>query len=109
MKAIVLSAVFAGVLLSGCGGEPSATPADQNKTGATNPTATTVACTEELQRCPDGTAVGRNPANSCAFDACPNGQAAVEEKVCTMDAKMCPDGSSVGRDSANNCEFKPCK
>ena len=108
MKAIILSAIVAcSLVLSSCGSEPSVTPADKGQTGAV-PTTTIGACTEELQRCADGTAVGRNPANSCAFDACPSGKV-VEEMACTMEVKMCPDGSAVGRDGSNNCEFKPCK
>lgn len=108
MKAIILSAMLACVLsLSGCGSEPSATPTDKSQAGGTAPVTTIGACPEDLQRCPDGTAVGRNPANSCAFDACPSGKVA-EEKVCTMEVKTCPNGKAVGRDSKNNCEFKAC-
>ncbi|MBK8452639.1 MAG: hypothetical protein WAQ53_11410 [Thiofilum sp.] len=107
MKAIMVSALLAcGLILSACS-EPSAVPADKGQTGVA-PVTTIGACTEELQRCPDGTAVGRNPANNCAFDTCPSGKA-VEEMVCTMEVKMCPDGTAVGRDGKNNCEFKPCK
>ena len=28
-------------------------------------------CPSETKLCPDGRAVGRNPANECEFDACP--------------------------------------
>lgn len=35
--------------------------------GCTQPTA----CTEEAKICPDGSAVGRNPALNCEFDPCP--------------------------------------
>lgn len=31
------------------------------------------ACTMEARMCADGTSVGRNPANGCAFDDCPSG------------------------------------
>jgi hypothetical protein len=30
-----------------------------------------VACTADVKQCPDGRFVRRNPANGCAFDACP--------------------------------------
>jgi hypothetical protein len=30
-----------------------------------------VACTADARQCPDGSYVSRNPANGCAFDACP--------------------------------------
>lgn len=61
-----------------------------------------IACTLEAKVCPDGSAVGRNPAKNCAFDDCP------AVKACTDDAKLCPDGSAVGRDANNNCEFNEC-
>ena len=34
-------------------------------------------CTQEVKECPDGSSVGRNPANNCEFNACP--EPAVEE------------------------------
>ena len=30
-------------------------------------------CPADVQACPDGGTVGRNPARDCAFDACPAG------------------------------------
>lgn len=64
-------------------------------------------CTKELKICPDGTGVGRNSANNCEFDACPE---AKPQNVagCTDDVKQCPDGSFVSRDHLNNCQFKAC-
>lgn len=31
-----------------------------------------VVCTQEAMLCPDGSAVGRNSSNNCAFDPCPS-------------------------------------
>ena len=117
MKRLLSSALVVLTLtLVGCGTDPVA-----NSNAATPVSRPTVsqsgACTEELQRCEDGAAVGRNPDNACAFDACPKGHAVAspaplpqpEVRMCTMDVKMCPDGSAVGRDGANNCAFRPCK
>ncbi len=71
--------------------------------GGATPVASQQQCTEELQECPDGTGVARNPARNCEFDPCPS-----EIKPCQKDARVCSDGTSVGRDPYNNCKFKPC-
>jgi hypothetical protein len=65
-------------------------------------------CTKEAKVCPDGSTVGRNPQNSCKFDACPKKSTKPTAKMCTADVKQCPDGSYVSRDHYNNCEFKAC-
>ncbi|MBW8327927.1 MAG: hypothetical protein K0M48_01800 [Thiobacillus sp.] len=31
-----------------------------------------IACAADVQQCPDGSYVSRNPANGCAFEACPD-------------------------------------
>jgi hypothetical protein len=31
-----------------------------------------IACPADVRQCPDGSYVSRNPANGCAFDACPD-------------------------------------
>ena len=62
-----------------------------------------VACTMELQICPDGvTSVGRTGPN-CEFEACPEAPVA-----CTMEIMTCEDGiTTVGRQGPN-CEFEAC-
>ena len=39
--------------------------------GSSGSTPDGIACTQEAMVCPDGSYVGRNSANNCAFDACP--------------------------------------
>lgn len=77
-------------------------------------------CTQDAKVCPDGGHVSRNPANNCAFDACPthhtrptprNGNTYTNRLIpygCPTDSMRCPDGSSVMRVPANNCSFAPC-
>jgi hypothetical protein len=90
--------ILALVLVAGCATSNTQT---QNNTNG-NPDEQ-LACTEEAMECPDGSFVGRNPANNCAFDACPEAMI-----LCTGDVQQCSDGSWVGRDANNNCEFKTC-
>lgn len=59
-----------------------------------------VACTMEVQECPDGSFVGRSGPN-CEFEECP------PMVACTMEVQECPDGSFVGR-SGPSCEFEEC-
>lgn len=92
MKAIILSTVCSlGLLLAGCGSEPTAAPTSTAATigntstvttttttattTVTKPTVSAGVCPDDLQRCSDGTAVSRNPENGCQFDACPAGKA----------------------------------
>jgi len=79
-----------------------------------------VACTQEVMLCPDGTYVGRSGPN-CEFESCTIPPNAIFEDgtllegeenhgdpvACTLEAKLCPDGSYVGR-IGPNCEFAPC-
>jgi hypothetical protein len=65
-----------------------------------------IACTMDVQECPDGSYVGRVAPN-CAFAACPPMPAEPEPIVCTEEAKQCPDGSYVSR-VAPSCEFASC-
>jgi hypothetical protein len=90
--------ILALVLVAGCATSNTQT---QNNTNG-NPDEQ-LACTEEAMECPDGSFVGRNPSNNCAFDACPEAMI-----LCTGDVQQCSDGSWVGRDANNNCEFKTC-
>lgn len=60
-------------------------------------------CTEDAKICPDGSYVGRDSSNGCAFLPCPT-----PDFSCTQEVKECPDGSFVGRDSENGCAFSPC-
>jgi len=60
------------------------------------------ACIDDVQECPDGSFVSRDPDNNCEFEACP------ASVVCAADVQECPDGSFVSRDPDNNCEFEPC-
>lgn len=67
----------------------------RNNTDANEPqppikTGNMTACTMDAKKCPDGTYVSRNPANGCAFNACPpttpttqngNGQINLVEKL----------------------------
>jgi putative hemolysin len=46
-------------------------PGEMDLCGCRGPPKCLVACTEEAKICPDGTAVGRNPANNCEFVPCP--------------------------------------
>ncbi|WP_154223735.1 hypothetical protein [Marinicella rhabdoformis] len=66
------------------------------------------ACTKELKICPDGSGVGRNSANNCEFDACPETKPQ-NSAGCTDDVKQCPDGSFVSRDPLKSCAFKACQ
>ncbi len=60
-------------------------------------------CTEELKTCPDGTSVGRNPANNCEFYPCPVNLCDTDEDcekgICNDGRQYkkfeCSDGSCV--------------
>jgi hypothetical protein len=64
-----------------------------------------VACTQDVKECPDGSFVGRNPDNGCAFDPCPQ-----------LDCKTCPFGFFDGCNSCScsrktgavSCTLKAC-
>mmetsp|Transcript_12406 Transcript_12406/g.19093 ORF Transcript_12406/g.19093 Transcript_12406/m.19093 type:complete len:420 (-) Transcript_12406:295-1554(-) len=58
-------------------------------------------CAQDVQECPSGDYVSRNPKNGCNFDACPPG-------TCEQDFKQCPGGRKVGRDPLRGCDFYPC-
>jgi len=45
-----------------------------------------VFCAQDVQKCPDGTFVSRNPKNDCEFDECPESQ--LSEEVLDMQAKI---------------------
>jgi hypothetical protein len=82
-------------------------PAGRGDGGRPNP-AEPVFCTMDAKVCPDGSAVGRDPANGCEFFPCPDAADPNEPVACTADARICPDGSGVGRDGARGCTFQPC-
>ena len=63
----------------------------------------TTSCTDDVQKCDDGSFVGRDPNNNCKFMSCPNVYAS-----CTQDVQECSDGSFVGRDPKNKCKFSAC-
>ena len=95
-------------------------------------------CTKELKRCPDGTFVGQDPVNNCAWYECSTLSSSIsafsEETIetsiasmihskyntqvnsvesesvwqCAQDLFICPDGSHAGRDVANSCKFFRC-
>ena len=70
-------------------------------------------CYSDLKICLDGSSVGRDGLNGCAFKACPAPEVSepfppITGRFCAMDAKMCLDGSYVSRDSDNGCAFKAC-
>ena len=92
----IIALLLVGFALFGCIGQP-AVPA---QLPAQVPVPTV--CGKDLQTCPDGTQVARNPANDCQFIACP------QPLVCTMEAKLCSDGSFVSRNWSRNCAFNPC-
>eukprot|EP00797_Seminavis_robusta_P030768 Sro651_g181530.1 chitinase (277) ;mRNA; r:16988-17818 len=65
-----------------------------------------MACTRDARICSDGTAIGRNGTNNCAFDSCPEGACFIEllipcddgvTKVC--DQTQCPSNAN---DNAND-------
>jgi len=60
------------------------------------------ACTMDAKACPDGSYVGRDPENDCAWHRCPG-----EVQACTKELKICPDGTGVGR-TGPHCAFAPC-
>ncbi len=49
-------------------------PGKTDSCGCTGPPGCLIACTEEAKLCPDGSAVGRDPANNCEFAPCPPAQ-----------------------------------
>jgi len=71
--------------LSGCGltgADPAARPASRSAAGKPLPPVPPAppppplpdaggACAADVKQCADGSYVGRNPDNGCAFDACP--------------------------------------
>jgi hypothetical protein len=84
----------------GAGVSAPAAPATESPAVANTPT---VACTQEVMECPDGTFVGRGGPD-CAFAACPTPSAPV---ACTQEVKECPDGTFVGR-GGPDCAFAAC-
>ena len=80
-KALVAAVLL--VALSACGSvgtDPSAKPASKGGAGKTLPFAPPppaiseaegLACAADVKQCPDGSTVSRNPAQDCAFNACP--------------------------------------
>lgn len=57
----------------------------------------TVFCTAEAKLCPDGTAVGRNPAKNCEFDPC-KVQVVTDAEQCEGGKTVtCPDGTQYDR------------
>ena len=58
-------------------------------------------CTQDVQECPDGSYVGRNPDNNCEFFACPEANSD-DEIFCTTDI-ICCDGKEMGRDPTTGC------
>lgn len=82
-----------------------------NPSGADRPEAPVYGvCTDDARVCADGTSVGRDAGNGCAFHPCPEEEAPADDEpiACTMDARICPDGSGVGRDGERGCAFQPC-
>lgn len=67
-------------------------------------------CTADAKLCDDGSSVGRDATNGCAFFECPKKAADAGDLpvACTMDARICADGSAVGRDGARGCAFAAC-
>ena len=87
--------------------EPSEDPGDPVVEPDSPEEAGPVACTLDVQQCPDGSYVGRVAPN-CEFAPCPPPEEeGVGPVACTMDVKQCPDGSYVGR-VAPDCEFEAC-
>ena len=79
MRALVLTALV--LALAGCNAElPSANPSPRVKpaphTGVDVPPPpldeSGRVCTADVQACPDGSYVSRNPDKGCAFNACPS-------------------------------------
>ncbi len=69
-----LAAVAVLLTLAACGASP-VHPDGHKKPSPAGPPPPPMAdiplvCPAETRRCPDGRAVGRNPANECEFDAC---------------------------------------
>jgi hypothetical protein len=60
-----------------------------------------IVCTDDVQACPDGSSVSRNPKKNCQFDEC-------NPIFCTDDVKTCPNGSFVARNPDLGCTFDPC-
>jgi len=90
---------------------------------------TEIVCTQEAKLCPDGSYVGRDPANNCEFDPCP--PIACSKPVCKdgsdpvdtgkVDAygckiylchpvacKMCVGGIDTGKIDSNGCPIYSC-
>ena len=56
--------LFCTILLSSC------TQQQSNPTDPSLEQVTGVLCTQEVQECPDGSFVGRDPENNCMFKEC---------------------------------------
>lgn len=88
-----------------------------------------VACTYDLNICPDGSMVSRNPNDNCNFEPCPEdgdgddttGESATISPItnyiegeeddmmaCAADVQECSDGSYVSRNPADDCNFDAC-
>jgi len=79
MKALAAVLLLALGACSSGGAEPVVKPAAPPKAGKPSPYAPPpppmpgdpIVCPADVRQCPDGRFVSRNPANGCAFDACP--------------------------------------
>lgn len=71
------------------------------------PTITTVACTQEVNQCPDGSFVGRTPP-TCTFQACPTTTLPPAPVfACPTDTQICANGTTVTR-TLPTCLFPAC-
>lgn len=87
---------------------------------AQNHASNAVGCTRDIDKCSDGSWVGRNPEANCNFHPCPDKQklsASINssfgkdapDRSCGNDVKACPDGTTfVGRDPDDNCRHYAC-
>lgn len=80
-------------------------------------------CSDDSRLCPDGSRMGRNPANNCRFYTCSPiikvlpGDPKIwvapipdkgDDKKCRQEARLCADGSVIAPDPDNACSFPEC-
>lgn len=68
MKKIFILVTFSLLTLTACNPE---TQKGGDSGNNSNNGGDMIACTQDAKICPDGTGVGRDPANNCEFKPCP--------------------------------------